>query len=81
MKMLCVQCGMRSARRFLPEGERFFCTYRCAMRWAMERVYDVEKWCRRCGKWSHPDDWNDSDKGTVRCPVCEWGEKHAHQHS
>ncbi len=81
MKMLCVQCGVKSARRFLPGGTRFFCTLRCAWRWAMERVPDVEQWCPHCGKWSHPDDWRDPATDNDRCPVCEYGEKHAHRHT
>jgi len=73
----CCMCQSRKAR-FLRDvqdrqgstQEKFFCSYKCAARWALLHVYDETHWCYLKGRWecepqyecrNHccgPEDWD-----------------------
>ncbi len=67
----CVRCDEKPARRLLGgKAGKFFCTLKCAARYALDNAPEIYQWCPDCGEWSHPDDWNKPEGDKPLCPNC-----------
>jgi hypothetical protein len=64
----CLECDHRPARRLLDArpGDTWFCSLRCAARYALHDAMNRMRHCDKHGRWHHQDDGCDDCEGEDR---------------